>query len=544
METSDELKSALFRPFEQLDTLISAEYLELLDRHQTDFNVAKSELILSLESHQTLPMADTVKLELTLLDSLHTLSKLSFRRALLSNNFQSSPELDSLSIRLSRLITLRTVRIESNKEFLSDLEGIGLPPSSTERGVQRQELVWQIDQAIKLMSAAITTLEELYPFTADQMDLPIGVRLEDAISRLHHVASKLERTAILLQKVQEATPEPDPDSLRLVAIVLQDDLIRQRRNIELLRSVLSSQDEIMSGQSSFDLLSRTALLAEDLHHDLAGLNEALLAQFGSDLENYGIKFFLAIMLLIGSIGFIRIVIWLLNTISERSADRRLFYKRLIPVTRLIVLTVATYIVLVFIFGLDQRSLLAAGAAVGVAVGFAAQNVLKNIFGGMIIIFDQPFQVGDKIRIGETYGEVVSIGLRTTRIVTPDDNLVSVPNAHVTDTQVANANSGALHCQVVVELYVPGWFDTTKAKEIAHHAAVNSKYIYLEKPIMINIKDIFKETFLTQLSVKAYVLDTRHEFAFASDVTERAKAEFRKQSYFDQLIESNHPTKVP
>ena len=58
------------------------------------------------------------------------------------------------------------------------------------------------------------------------------------------------------------------------------------------------------------------------------------------------------------------------------------------------------------------------------------SLLKNLFGGLILVYDQPFQVGDKIRVGGTYGEVKSIGLRSTRIVTPDDNLVSVPNAQV------------------------------------------------------------------------------------------------------------------
>ena len=46
--------------------------------------------------------------------------------------------------------------------------------------------------------------------------------------------------------------------------------------------------------------------------------------------------------------------------------------------------------------------------------------------------------------------------------------------------------------------------------------------------MVNVKDEFKETFLTHLKVKAYVIDTRYEFAFASDVTETAKTEFLRE----------------
>jgi small-conductance mechanosensitive channel len=162
----------------------------------------------------------------------------------------------------------------------------------------------------------------------------------------------------------------------------------------------------------------------------------------------------------------------------------------------------------------------------VALGIAAQDILKNVFGGLIVLFDQPFQVGDKIKVGGSYGEVVAIGLRSTRIVTPDDNLVTVPNAQVVEGQVANANAGELNCQVVTDLWLPGWVDEAAAKEIAFEAASSSKYVFLNKPIVVLVQDQFDHLFLTHLKVKAYVLDPRYEFLFMSDVTERARAGFR------------------
>ena len=161
-----------------------------------------------------------------------------------------------------------------------------------------------------------------------------------------------------------------------------------------------------------------------------------------------------------------------------------------------------------------------------ALGFAAQDLLKNVFGGLIVVLDQPFQVGDKIRVGGTYGEVVSIGLRSTRIVTADDDSVSVPNSQVVEEQVANANTGKLNCQVVTNLYLPGRVDERKAREIAFEAAVNSKYVFLEKPIQVFIEDEFHTTFVTRVKVRAYVLDPRFEFLLRSDITERARDGFR------------------
>ncbi len=198
-----------------------------------------------------------------------------------------------------------------------------------------------------------------------------------------------------------------------------------------------------------------------------------------------------------------------------------------PIVRIVLWIFAAYLIVSVIFRVDAQGIFAAAAAVGVAVGFAAQDLLKNLFGGLILVFDQPFQAGDKISVGGTYGEVVSIGLRSTRIVTPDDNLVSVPNAQVVDQQVANANAGELNCQVVTDLYLPGWVDEAAAKQIAFQAAASSKYVYLNKPIVTLVSDVFKETFLTRIRVKAYVLDPRLEFLLQSDVTERARAGFRE-----------------
>lgn len=92
--------------------------------------------------------------------------------------------------------------------------------------------------------------------------------------------------------------------------------------------------------------------------------------------------------------------------------------------------------------------------------------------------------------------------------------------------MANANAGQLHCQVVTDLYLPGCVDERRAKEIAFDAAVTSRYVFLQKPIVVLVGDEFRTTFLTRVRIKAYVLDPRFEFLFQSDVTERARDGFR------------------
>jgi small-conductance mechanosensitive channel len=269
-------------------------------------------------------------------------------------------------------------------------------------------------------------------------------------------------------------------------------------------------------------------LAEDAESTGSTLAEATLTA-----KNFGLRVFWAVIVVIVAAQLIKLSIFILERLSERSARRRLLYKRMIPITRLLFWGSALYLIVRGIFNVNAQGLLAAAAAIGVAVGFAAQDILKNIFGGLVIVADRPFQVGDYIAVGGTYGEVMSIGLRSTRIRTPDDNLVSVPNSQVVDSQVANANSGQLDCQVVADVYLPGWVDESAVKDIAYQAAASSQYAYLEKPISIIVKDEFTHAHVLHLCIKAYVLDARYQFLFASDITERARSAMRKAGFLKQ-----------
>jgi small-conductance mechanosensitive channel len=297
-------------------------------------------------------------------------------------------------------------------------------------------------------------------------------------------------------------------------------------------SIETRLDRLLAGQEV--LSARIESLSADVGAQTTTADSAtaegggrVLGEARRQVRGFGVGVFLSVIVLVLFSTLIRGLVWLLDALAERNARRRLFFKRLVPIARIVLWSFAAYLIIRVIFRVDAQGVIAAAAAIGVAVGFAAQDLLKNLFGGLILVFDQPFQVGDKVSIGGTYGEVKTIGLRSTRIVTSDDNLVSVPNAQVVDQQVANANAGELNCQVVTDLYLPGWVDDAAAKKIAFEAAASSKYVYLNKPIVVLVSDVFKETFLTRIRVKAYVLDPRLEFVFQSDVTERARAGFRE-----------------
>ena len=95
-----------------------------------------------------------------------------------------------------------------------------------------------------------------------------------------------------------------------------------------------------------------------------------------------------------------------------------------------------------VWGIDVGALLLTGGVVGVAIGFAAKDTLANLFGGIFILADAPYQVGDFIVLGSgERGEVTQIGLRSTRILTRDDVEVTVPNALIANDTIVNESGG-------------------------------------------------------------------------------------------------------
>ena len=73
--------------------------------------------------------------------------------------------------------------------------------------------------------------------------------------------------------------------------------------------------------------------------------------------------------------------------------------------------------------------------IGIALGFAAKDTLSNIIAGFFLFWDKPFVIGDLIEVSDEYGEVREITLRSTRIVTVDGKLISIPNSVMVNTKV-------------------------------------------------------------------------------------------------------------
>lgn len=139
--------------------------------------------------------------------------------------------------------------------------------------------------------------------------------------------------------------------------------------------------------------------------------------------------------------FIAIVALIAEKIAARTAST--LDDQVVPLLRKLIqalIIIATFLVVLGIAGVNLTALLAGISIGGLALAFAAQDSVKNIFGSLMLLLDRSFQIGDQISIPSIdgiEGKVEEIGLRSTRIRTSDNSIVSIPNARLADAAVNN-----------------------------------------------------------------------------------------------------------
>jgi small-conductance mechanosensitive channel len=238
---------------------------------------------------------------------------------------------------------------------------------------------------------------------------------------------------------------------------------------------------------------------------------------------------IAIGWIVGAIVAIKVFLKILARISERFTARRLMLQQAGTLIAFAAYVVAFVLAFTSMFDLSPEALFALSGTAAVTIGFALKDVAASFLAGITILVSKPFQVGDRVTFGGFYGEVKEIGLRSVRVVTLDDNLVTIPSNKLLTEPIASANAGNIDCMVVVPFQIAPGADHARAREIVRDAVVASKYLLLGKPFTVLLSTRLTEQgrAVIELTAKAYVYDMRHEKAFSSDITDRVLTAFRE-----------------
>lgn len=248
---------------------------------------------------------------------------------------------------------------------------------------------------------------------------------------------------------------------------------------------------------------------------------------------------LIIILLVVSFRYINVLLdWYSQKID--ASDNRNLSGSLIPllkkVLKIVVFALAVVIVLAK-FNVDISAFVVSLGVGSLAIALAAQETLSNMISGFIIMTDRPFRIGDRIRYADNQvGDVVDIGIRSTKILDFDNNIVIIPNNEIVKSRLVNITYPNSLTRVVVEVGVAYGTDIKKVKEILLNIANNdpdcSKQI---------VPDVFFINFgasSLDFRLVARADDYRNAWAMQCRLREKIYEEFNKHNIeipFTQVV---------
>lgn len=180
-------------------------------------------------------------------------------------------------------------------------------------------------------------------------------------------------------------------------------------------------------------------------------------------------FLKSLLVIIWTIIFVKITNVLFEKARRKTVDVTNIGREILPLfqntSRVIIVGIAVVIFL-SIWKINITPLLASAGIAGIAVALAAKDTIANFFGGISIFVDRPYKLGDYIILeGSERGEVVDIGIRSTRLKTRDDVLVSIPNSIIANTTIVNESAPIPRFRVRVGVGVAYGSDIDRVEEI-------------------------------------------------------------------------------
>lgn len=158
-------------------------------------------------------------------------------------------------------------------------------------------------------------------------------------------------------------------------------------------------------------------------------------------------------------------------------------------------------------GIDVAAALAGIGVAGLAVGFAAQDSLANTIAGFLIFWDKPFQVGQFITTEDKYGKVTNITMRTTRIRTPDNVYVVIPNREIIENVLVN-HSMYGETRVNVPISIAYKESISRAREVLLTAARNTVGVSADHPPDVVVQECGDSS--VNLLVRVWVAEAADE----------------------------------
>ena len=183
-------------------------------------------------------------------------------------------------------------------------------------------------------------------------------------------------------------------------------------------------------------------------------------------------------------------------------------------------------------GLNITPLLGGAGVMGLALSLAAKDTLSNLIAGVLLTIDRPFQVGDRIELWSapqetgTWGDVIDIGLRATKIRNPDNLVVVVPNNEIMQRDIINYTMSGDDIRLRIPFSVAYENDVHRAKEVLVRIALEVKDVKKEPVPFVIVRGFGPSE--VNLQLRVWISDARARRRVADEITERALVAFEAE----------------
>ncbi len=228
--------------------------------------------------------------------------------------------------------------------------------------------------------------------------------------------------------------------------------------------------------------------------------------------------------LVGGRLLVLLTRWIVRRAAESAPSHlRLVILRTTPIVRLLIGLIGIAIIVPILVEPTFEDIFALVATVALALAFALKDYVSCLVAGVVTILEHTYQPGDWIEIDGAYGEVTAIGTRAVHIVTADDTEVIIPHAKLWSASVHNASGGKQSLLCVANVYLHADHDGGAVLQALTEIAEASLYRKPETPVKIAVTET---PWATHYKLKAYVTESREQFAMVTDLTIRSKERLR------------------
>ncbi|MDZ7698289.1 MAG: mechanosensitive ion channel family protein [Deltaproteobacteria bacterium] len=198
----------------------------------------------------------------------------------------------------------------------------------------------------------------------------------------------------------------------------------------------------------------------------------------------------------------------------------------------VIIYITGIIIALDVMGLNVMPFIAGAGIAGFAIGFAAKDTLSNLISGVLLIIDRPLKVGDRIEVwrapknSATWGDVVDIGLRATKIRTTDNIVIIIPNNEIMNRDIVNYTTLTDEIRVRIPIGISYDANVKKAKEIINRVALELAWVMKDPGPKVVVRSFGESS--VDLQARVWINDPRRRIDTISYITDRVKERFDEE----------------